>query len=59
MYDPIYESYETLPDYPEAIPQPESDSTLLALIPVFRDPYVRVENMPVFIKSAAYSRASA
>ena len=59
MFDPIYSSYETLKDYPKVLPQPEQPSTdLLALIPVFQDPYIRLENMPVFIRSAAYSRAS-
>lgn len=59
MFDPIYKSFETLPDCSERIPQPENPSKkTLALIPVFRDPYVRDKNVPAFIKAAAYARMS-
>ena len=59
MFSPLYTSFETLPDFPEYITQPENPSKkILALIPVFRDPYIDVKNVPAFIKSAAYSRAS-
>lgn len=59
MFDPIYKSFETLLDYPKKIDQPSNPTKkILALIPVFRDPYVHKKNLPAFIKSAAYSRAS-
>ena len=57
--DPIYRAFARLPRLTEPPPQPDKESvSRLAIIPIFLDHYVRMENLPAIVQSAIYSRAS-